>query len=212
MTEIYAQGACLDLQGLRGSDLPQLAPFLSAMQDGFHAEGLQSCIVLSATETHWQNTQAMAHFDKVVLKMFAEPWVGTAPAPLAPNAWFAETARLAQETLGKDKLVAALGSFAVEWTSGTAMPVTMPYAKAIDKIAAAGATLRYSEKTSGSFASYQDADGRSHKIWLQDAASVINQMQVLNDLGLYRVGMWSMGQEDPGVWTVLRSPTCRQRR
>ncbi len=206
LTEIYAQGACLDVQGLRGSDLPQLAPFLSAMQDGFHAEGLQSCIVLSATETHWQNTQAMAHFDKVVLKMFAEPWVGTAPAPLAPNAWFAETARLAQETLGKDKLVAALGSFAVEWTSGTAMPVTMPYAKAIDKIAAAGATLRYSEKTSGSFASYQDADGRSHKIWLQDAASVINQMQVLNELGLYRVGMWSMGQEDPGVWTVLRSP------
>ncbi|WP_420003636.1 glycosyltransferase [Arenibacterium sp. LLYu02] len=206
LAEITAQGACLEIEGLRDEDLPQIAPFLASLKTGFHAEGLQTCVVLSGTESQWLDQPTMDHFDKVVLKLFSEPWVGTAPAPLAPDAWFAETAKQALAALGRDKLVVALGSFAVEWTSGTPLPSTLPFAKAMEQIAAHQAELRYSEKTSGSFAAYQDQLGRTHKIWLQDAASLINQRKMLSDLGIDRIALWSLGQEDPGVWTVLRSP------
>ncbi|TNJ48379.1 glycosyltransferase [Phaeobacter sp. B1627] len=207
---LYAQGACFDFMELNSGDLRMLRPFLTALTAGFEAQGLQSCIVLSATESLWQDAGSMAFFDKVILKMFSEPWVGTAPGPLAPDAWFVETARLAAEALGHDKLVAALGNFAVEWVSGQPLPTVLPYAEAMDKIARAGATVRFSPKTSGSFSAFQDSVGLSHKIWLQDAATLHNQITALSALGISRIGLWSLGQEDPGVWTVLRGQQMTQ--
>jgi len=201
---LYAQGACLRFIDLTEADLQRLQPFLARLAEQFEAEGLSTCLILSATTALWQDAGSMTHFDTVILKLFHEPWVGAAPAPLAPDAWFIETARAAAETLGKDKLVVALGSFAVEWTSGTPMPRVLPYAEALDRIAAAGATIRFSEKTSGSFSTFRDASGRQHKIWLQDAASLHNQLTALARLGIAGTGIWSLGQEDPGIWTVLR--------
>ncbi|OIQ28037.1 MAG: glycosyl transferase [Alphaproteobacteria bacterium MedPE-SWcel] len=207
---LYSQGACIEIMELSSADLPGLRPFLTALSAGFDGAGLQSCIILSATQSLWQDADSMALFDKVILKMFSEPWVGTAPGPMAPDAWFIETARLAAEALGHDKLVAALGNFAVEWVSGAPLPTVLPYALAMDKIAEAGATVRFSEKTSGSFSAFQDSGGLTHKIWLQDAATLHNQITALSSLGISRIGVWSLGQEDPGVWTVLRGQQLTQ--
>ena len=202
---IYAQGACLDFHGLQQSDLAALQPFLQTLSSGFRTEGMASCIILSGTTSVWQDAEMMALFDKVILKLFLDPWVGAAPSPLATDPWFAETAAMALEALGKDKLVVALGSFAVEWVSGTPLPKTLSYAAAMEQIAEADAQVRFSSKTSGSFASYRDEIGRTHKVWMQDAATLHNQLKTLADLGIFATGIWSLGMEDPGVWTVLRS-------
>lgn len=202
---IYAHGACLDFQDVQQSDLPALQPFLQTLSSSFQANGMASCIILSGSNAVWQDAETMALFDKVILKLFLDPWVGAAPSPLAADPWFSETAGLALETLGKDKLVIALGSFAVEWVSGTPMPKTLAYAAAMEQIAEADADVRFSSKTSGSFASYRDEIGRTHKIWMQDAATLHNQLKTLADLGISATGIWSLGMEDPGVWTVLRS-------
>jgi len=205
LTLLYAQGACLNILDFNEADLPRLLPFFETLANRFDADGFTACLILSGTDALWRNPEATDLFDTVILKLFHEPWVGAAPAPLAPDAWFADTAKAAAETLGKDKLVVALGSFAVEWTSGVPMPRTMPYAEAMDRIAATGANLRYSAKVSGSLSSFRDANGRQHKIWMQDAASIQNQLATLTDLGIASTGIWSLGQEDPGVWMVLRN-------
>ncbi len=202
---LYPQGACLSIPGLETSDLPALQPFFQTLSSGLKAEGMASCIVLSGTSSAWKSKETTALFDKVILKLFLDPWVGTAPSPLAADVWFEETAKSAAEQISKDKLVVALGNFAVEWTSGKPLPDVLPYAAAMERIADAGTKVRFSAKTSGSLASYRDAEGRSRKIWMQDAASLINQMAILRDLGITNSGIWSLGLEDPGVWTVLRN-------
>lgn len=173
---LYPQGACLSIPGLETSDLPALQPFFQTLSSGLKAEGMASCIVLSGTSSAWKSKETTALFDKVILKLFLDPWVGTAPSPLATDVWFEETAKSAAEQISKDKLVVALGNFAVEWTSGKPLPDVLPYAAAMERIADAGTKVRFSAKTSGSLASYRDAEGRSRKIWMQDAASLINQM------------------------------------
>lgn len=202
---LYAQGACISIPGLETADLDVLQPFFKTLTSSLRSEGHSPCLILSGTSTAWQSRETTALFDKVILKLFLDPWVGTAPSPLATDAWFEKTAKAALQEIGKDKLVIALGTFAVEWVSGEPLPKVLPYAAAMEKIAAAGAELRFSEKTSGSLASYRDPEGRLNKIWMQDVASLINQLVILQQLEIPNSAIWSLGLEDPGIWSVLQN-------
>ena len=48
-----------------------------------------------------------------------------------------------------------------------------------------------------------DENGQHHQIWMLDAATSWNQMQVLKRLGVDDVALWRLGSEDPGFWTDL---------
>lgn len=203
VSQLNAQGACLDFNTLNENETLTLAPLFADLTAQFRAQGLTSCIVLNGGQSLWQNEDLIAGFDQVVLKMFQLPWVGSAPMPLAADQWFADVLTQAVAQIGPEKLVVALGNFAVDWSSGTALPETLAYAQAMQRIADAGATVRFSAKTSNSFSSYRDDAGVLHKIWMLDAASAHNQLVLLRQLGVANVAVWSLGQEDPGLWNVL---------
>lgn len=203
VSRLNAQGACFDFNTLDADQILHLSPFFAELTGQFKAQGLTSCIVLSGGQTLWQNEDLIADFDQVVLKMFQLPWVGSAPMPLASDQWFEQVLEQAVPKIGADKLVVALGNFAVDWSSGTALPETLAYAEAMQRIAKANATVKFSSKTSNSFSSYRDDAGVLHKIWMLDAASAHNQLLMLRRLGVANVAVWSLGQEDPGLWKVL---------
>lgn len=205
--QLNAQGACLDFNTLEPEQVTRLAPFFLQLTNAFRAQGLTSCMVLSgggaAGQPLWEDPDLIQSFDQVILKMFQQPWVGSAPMPLASDQWFEDILTQALTKIGPEKIVVALGNFAVDWTSGTALPEMLPYAAAMQRISQAGAELRFSGKTSNSFSSYRDTAGKLHKIWMLDAASAHNQLTILRRLGIANVAVWSLGQEDPGLWTVL---------
>lgn len=201
--QLHAQGACLDFNTLKPEEIARLAPFFVQLTNAFRTQGLTSCIVLSGGQPLWEDQDLIQSFDQVILKMFQLPWIGSAPMPLASDQWFKDTLTQALAKIGPEKIVVALGNFAVDWSSGAALPETLPYAAAMQRISQAGAELRFSAKTSNSFSSYRDAAGKLHKIWMLDAASAHNQLAILRQLGVANVAVWSLGQEDPGLWTVL---------
>jgi len=202
---LQAMGACIDFSHLQKNALDRLIPFFEAFKAEFSQSSLRSCIVLHADGDNWKNREFVGGFDKVVLKMFHQPWVGSSPGPVAADTWFAETATAAMDIIGPDRLVAAVGNFAIDWVSGKPAPETIPYAEALSRISKFEADLQFSSNTSNSFSSFRDEDGALHKLWLLDAASAHNQLKMLRDLGIYNVAVWSMGQEDPGIWKVLAS-------
>ena len=203
MTDLNAVGGCFDFNHLNEEVLQRLQPLFGAAQVEFAQAGLQSCIVLQADGKAWKNREFVRGFDKVVLKLFQQPWVGSSPGPLASDIWFAETASQAKEIIGSNRLVAAIGNFAVDWVSGQPVPQAIPYAEALHRISSAKATLQFSANTSNSFSSFRDDQGVMHKIWMLDAASARNQLIMLQDLGIQNVAVWSTGREDPGIWNVL---------
>lgn len=203
LTALNAQGACLDFNTLKVDDMQRLAPFWSELTTQFRTNGLVSCIVLNPEQTLWLQPDLIQAFDQVILKMFQTPWVGSAPMPLASDQWFESTLGQAVQGIGPERLVVALGNFAVDWTTGTAMPETLSYSAAMQRIGKAEAEVRFSSKTSNSFSRFTDGEGILHKIWMLDAASAHNQLAAVRKLGIANVAVWSLGQEDPGLWKVL---------
>ncbi|MFW8595551.1 glycosyltransferase [Cribrihabitans neustonicus] len=210
VTALQAQGACLDFSGLTAEGATRLRQFAAYFSESFRAQGLTACVVLSGMQPSWRDPDVAKLFDQVILKVFQQPWTGSVPAPLAPENWFAEVAEGAVQAIGADKLIIALGNYAVEWTSGVPEPETLSYAAAMHRISAAGAGLRFSAKTSNSFSRYRDEQGRQRQIWMLDAASAHNQMLRLEQLGVANIAIWSLGREDPGVWKVLQNWNATQ--
>ncbi|WP_291735876.1 polysaccharide deacetylase family protein, partial [Leisingera sp. F5] len=204
MADLNAQGACLDFTGLKPEKFRGLEPLMSRVSGVFRARELTACTVFDGSQTVWKDTDLTALFDQVILKLFHQPWTESVPGPVSPYGWFEDTAAQAVKFIGMDKLVVAIGSFSVEWTSGVSNPETLSFAETMHRIGTAGADLRFSAMASNSMSRYRDAQGRQRKIWMQDAASAYNQLIRLKELGIANVAIWSLGMEDPGIWKILQ--------
>ena len=200
-----ASGVCLDFEQLAAAEIDALDPFYARFQRVFRHHDLDTCLVLPADGDSWKAAGRTRLFDRVVLKMFRSPWVGSVPGPVAAESWFEDVAQQARDTIGPDRLILALGNFAVDWTISKPLPEVTSFAEAARRAAAADATIRFSPATGNGLASYVDDTGLGHRAWILDAVSVHNQMQILDRLGLHNVAIWSLGQEDPGLWHLLSS-------
>ncbi|MCB1338571.1 MAG: glycosyltransferase [Maritimibacter sp.] len=200
-----ADGLCLDVGQIEAQGLAPLAPFFTTLDAAFAKAEQESCIVVSGAGAAWKDKALTDLFDRIVLKLFQPAWTGSAPGPLAAETWFAETASEALERIGHERLVIALGNHAVDWTLGAPMPETLAYAELARRAAEAGASLQFSTETGNGMVAYRDEDGRSHRAWLLDAVSAHNQLKLLDALGLRNVAIWSLGNEDPGLWPLLRT-------
>jgi cellulose synthase/poly-beta-1,6-N-acetylglucosamine synthase-like glycosyltransferase/peptidoglycan/xylan/chitin deacetylase (PgdA/CDA1 family)/spore germination protein YaaH len=148
--------------------------------------------------------------DKVVLMAYDEHYMTGTPGPIASNNWFVSHMSDALKGVPANKVVVALGSYAYDWHGGDADPLTIEEAwlAALDS-----GTRPTWDKASGNtgFAFDDDNDQNPatapvrHDVWMIDAATSWNQMQVLGQFGIGSVALWRLGSEDPGFWTALSS-------
>ena len=206
LSTIGASGACLDLgqfpRGMHG----QVQAFLAEMRLSLDAADLHSCLILSGNDDSWLNGRLTDGFDHVIVKLFYEPWVGSAPSPLSENTWFQETALKAVSAIGADRLILAIGTFGAKWETGVPVPSRLSYGEVLSAATEADAELVFNPDVSGSFAAFRNKKGVREKIWMQDAASAFNQISMLEQIGVANIGIWSLGQEDPGLWHLLNGP------
>ncbi|MFC6639829.1 glycosyltransferase [Sulfitobacter sp. JBTF-M27] len=201
---VGAAGACLDLDQLPRAARGEVQPLLDDVRQSLEEAGLRSCLIVSGNDATWVERDLTDGFDHVIVKLFYEPWVGSAPRPLSENTWFLERAQEAMAAIGYERLVLAIGTFGASWESGAPLPRRLSYGEALSAVTGAKAQLTFTEEVSGSFAAFRNAEGRRQKVWLQDVASAFNQLSILEQIGLANVGIWSLGQEDPGLWPLLK--------
>ncbi len=203
LEKIAADGACLDFAQFAEVEPAVSKHFFEDFRAAMNTGGFQSCMIISGTGEDWRKSWVTDGFQDVVLKMFYEPWVGSAPTPLSENEWFSELAREATDLIGSDRLVLALGTFAAQWEAGRPLPEKLSYSEVMSQLADTGDALEFSPDFSGSVAVSASPDGKRRIVWLQDASTAFNQVSLLQEFGPVSLGVWSLGQEDPGLWQVL---------
>jgi peptidoglycan/xylan/chitin deacetylase (PgdA/CDA1 family)/glycosyltransferase involved in cell wall biosynthesis len=198
-----AQAACLRLRDVKPADANVLEPFLAELKTGARAKGLDLCLVASLSDQLWTSQAVVSHFDKVIVTAYQEPWIGAHPQPLAPLEWFRQQLVAIQSDVPEDKLVIAVGGHAVDWVSGLAVPERISIAEAMFRIADANAAIDYAPTARNSFSTFFDRSGNRHQIWMLDAASVHNSLEVMQELGIYDLAIPSLGEEEPAYWDML---------
>lgn len=198
-----AGGIVLDMEALPDSAHPAYLAFLRQAKDRLGKQGLLLAIAAPVGDPAWDLSAYAAVTDRVILMAYDEHWPGSDAGPIASQPWFARVLDSAVRAVGPDKAVVALGNYAYDWGKGEAEPLTVEQAWA--RAVAAGAKPLFDGKAGNSHFSY-DERGVRHHVWMLDAISSWNQLQVVRHLGARGIALWRLGSEDAGFWTALATP------
>ena len=198
-----AAGIAFDMENLPATAHAGYRRLLSEARARFGPRGLIVTIAAPVGDPEWDLSAYRTVTDRIFLMAYDEHWPGGEAGPIASQPWFAHVTADAVRAVGADRAVIAIGNYAYDWGGGTATPRTV--AEAWDKAAAAGTKPVFDPATGNSHYAYQEG-GVQHQVWMLDAISSWNQLQVARRLDAGGVALWRLGSEDPGVWAALDTP------
>jgi hypothetical protein len=142
--------------------------------------------------------------DRVLVMAYDEHWSGSEPGPIASPDWCRAVAEHALRTIGPDKLIMGMPLYGRTW--GSFNPFRAFFYSGIERIRGENAVAAAERENGVPCFSYETAV--TVTVYYEDVWSLALKGSLYRDLGVAAVGFWSLGQEDPRVWTVFRSPAA----
>jgi spore germination protein len=204
-------GIDIDYENLPPTAGPIFTDFLTDLRDALHAHDLQLTVAVparSSDEDDWAlaySYQLLGSIaDQVRVMTYDHSWSGSAAGPVAPLSWVEDVVAYAVDRVPPEKLMLGLATYGYDWvgSSGTTLQAT-------DAVALAqrvGAEPRWDRAAAARTFTYEQ-DGRQHTVWFEDARSLAAKQDVAVREGLRGVAIWSLGGEDPHVWTSVAAAT-----
>ena len=195
-------GIMVDFERMPQSSLRDFQTFLSELHATLGPRHKVVTTTVPVDDPAW-NLLAFANVtDKIVLMAYDEHSEPGDPGPVASDGWFWNHVSQSLAGLPKGKTIVALGNYGYDWHDGKADTATVEEAwlDAHDS----GVTRLYN-KASGNLGFAYEDQGSRHEVWVLDAASSWNQMQMLAKMGVADVALWRLGSEDPGFWPTLKA-------
>jgi spore germination protein YaaH len=217
-----ADGLDLDYEGIGSNattsaqDRTGYPALLAALAAQLHASGKTLAVSLSAKTgepglTYGQQAYDYVAIGKVVdqakIMTYDQHWSGGSPGAIAGEAWTDSVISFAASAITPSKVFMGIPLYGYNWgTPGTsASGVTFTAAQAL--MAQYGAQRQWDAVNDAPYFTYTDTSGVGHTVYYNDAQSVQAKLPLVGRYGLGGVAFWSLGGEDPAVWSVLQAFT-----
>ncbi len=196
----HAGGAFFDFEDLPASAQGHYRLFLSEAQRRFGPRRWSVSIAAPVGNPDWDMAAYARVTDKIFLMAYDEHETAGPAGPIASERWFAGQVANAARGIPAAKLVVAIGSYAYDWhgRGGDALGVEEAWQAAWES-----GTVPVFDRDSGNSGFAYAEGGVRHVVWLLDAASAYNQIDVLHRAGVGSVALWRLGSEDPGLWSIF---------
>ena len=203
-----AQGALLDLENLPAGAHRDYLRFLDELRAAMAGKALRIALAVPVGDPAWDLAAYAARADHLFLMAYDQHWPGGEPGPIASQTWFAQVVDAAVRQVGRGKAVVAIGNYAYDW-SGEGNADILTVREAWDRARQSGVLPQFDGASGNSGFAYRAGNGR-RQLWMLDAASAWNQMQVARAVGASGIALWRLGSEDPSLWAAWTSPRGAQ--
>jgi cellulose synthase/poly-beta-1,6-N-acetylglucosamine synthase-like glycosyltransferase/peptidoglycan/xylan/chitin deacetylase (PgdA/CDA1 family)/spore germination protein YaaH len=207
--KIGAQGVMVDWNELDPGYRDKYTALLGGFSDALHAKGMQLWLLVPAGEAlkSYDLEALAAKTDRFVAALHDENSDQDEPGPIASMDWYEGWLNVFLRSSDPEKWVVVLGAYGYDWEKGKAGAETIGFADAMTRAARAGIDNCTASKPDYSPNFSYDQEGREHEVWFLDAVTLLNQMRAAADYGVTGFGIDRLGQEDPGIWPVLKDGT-----
>ncbi|NBW75572.1 MAG: glycosyltransferase [Sphingomonadaceae bacterium] len=195
-------GVIYDFESLTPAAMADLVKLVAETRRAFAPQHRVVSVTMPIDDPHWPARDLARAADRLILMAYDEHWQGGVPGPIASKTWLARQLGLTLTGVERSHIIVALGNYAYDWHNGRADSLTVEEAWLAARDSGAKPVF---DKQSGNLGLSYAEDGKRHDIWLLDAATAWNQMQLLTRLGLSNIALWRLGSEDPGFWTALKT-------
>lgn len=194
-------GIVIDLEDQARSDTAVTARAIVAIAEQARRSGATTiAVAIPAGDTAAYPTRIVfPAADAAVVMLYDEHWSTSAPGPIATPEWIRRTLAQRVADAGADRLVAALPLYGYLWRgSQPAEPLSFADARR----AASQANVEVVRDPSS--ASLHAVQPGVWELWVSDAELLRVLTNQVTALGVRRIALWRLGQEDPAVWALLR--------
>ncbi len=198
-----AKGAVFDFEALPPGSTSEYVTLLQEAKLRFARHHWLLAVTAPAAAPAWMLKSLAMQADRVFIMAYDLHMSDGPPGPITSKAWFAANVMKAIAAVGANKSIITLGNFAFDWTApgeGQEISIEEAWLAAHDSEAEIG----FDPKSGNANFAY-DEDGSVHQIWMLDAASAWDQLQIVRKAGPTGIALWQLGSEDPGFWADLDS-------
>ena len=194
-------GVVLDLEDQARSDTSVLVAAIRSIGNASRRAGATTVTVaIPAGDTAAYPTRILfPAADAAVVMLYDEHWSTSAPGPIATPEWVRRTLAQRVADVGADRLVAALPLYGYLWRG---VQAGEPLSFADARRAASQANVDLARDPSST--SLHAIQPNAWELWMTDAELLRVLVDQVTDLGVNRVALWRLGQEDPSIWRMLR--------
>jgi spore germination protein YaaH len=196
-------GLVLDFEEQTPGDLTRLVAVIRAITDSAHSHGLSRvAVAVPAADTASYPTRALlAATDLVIPMLYDQHWDTSPPGAISDPSWVRASLAVRLTGVDRNRIVAGLPTYAYRWPRGRSGE-QISYDEARRGAARGGTRLARDRATETLHATERNGD----QLWATDAVLLRTLVDVARSLGVERVSLWRLGQEDPAIWRagVLR--------
>ncbi|MFD1192651.1 glycosyltransferase [Phenylobacterium conjunctum] len=200
-------GYIFDLENLSPRAAAAYPAFLAQARAALKSMNRQVWLTAPVDDPDWPLMRLQKAADVIVLMAYDEHYLTGDPGPPASQAWFQARLAEAMARLDPARTVVALGSYGYDWSLKSRFADlgagAVTFAEATQAAHDSNAVMAMDPASLNTTYGYQDETGRDHQVWLLDAAATFNQIKVADAFRPLGYGLWRLGSEDPGVWSLL---------
>ncbi len=202
-------GVHIDFEKVLPRDRQNLNLFMKALYERLHPQGFEVSIAVPAKTRDsitdsWSGGYDYAtiarYSDKMMLMTYDEHWYGGEAGPVASIGWVERVVRYALAAgVPSEKIVLGVPGYGYDWPRhGRAVSVT--YRQAMAKASQHGARIQWDDTAKVPYFHY----GAGRQVWFENRSSLSHKIDLVKEYDLRGISLWRLGQEDPGIWSVIR--------
>ena len=197
-------GVAFDFEDMSRAGLAAYPELLREARLALAPHGKQVWVTVIFDDADWDPAKLAPYADQVVLMAYDEHFGTSAPGPIAGQGWYEQHLADRTRTLDPNHTIIALGSYGYDWIRG-GRAEARTFHEATISARDSSAPIQFDVDALNPYFSYEE-DGVKHDVWFLDAVTLFNQIQVTDSWRPRGYALWRLGQEDPGVWSILGKP------
>lgn len=218
-------GINIDFENVYDEDKDALTSFVGEMSELFRTMGLVSSIdvTVPAQSSYWSlcfDRKALAEkVDYMMVMTYDEHWA-TSPVSgsVASLPWVETNIEKMLKLVPKEKLLLGIPLYTREWIETQVGERIQTKSKTLwmedvdDIIKTKKLTPTWLKEAGQDYLSYQE-DGKTHRIWIENAKSIKSRLSLVHQYELAGVASWRKGFETDDIWAIYQDylkPTLPQ--
>lgn len=223
-------GISLDFEDIPTEAQPGYRELIARLYAQMHPKGLRLYVNTPVADDDWDLKYIANNSDGLLLMNYDQHETESAPGPIASQDWFVGNLKRIMQTVPKQKMICAIGSYGYDWTTTSPPPSSpmpkgrraRPQPKFVPKVvhsdnmstqavwqaaADSGSEVDLDDASRNPHFTYDDEDKQlRHQVWFLDAVTTYNEIRAARELGIQTFALWRLGEEDQSMWKIWDQP------
>jgi len=145
--------------------------------------------------------------DRVLLMTYEWGYTYGPPMAVSPIDKVREVLDYAVTEIPRDKTYMGIPNygydFILPYVQGVSRADSVSNVEAVELASEVGANIQYDEVSQAPFFIYYDDQGRQHRVWFEDARSIMAKLDLYSEYGFEGVGYWNIMRYFPKNWLLV---------